>query len=215
MIKAVVFDFDGLLVDTEIVSFKVYKNILSQYGMDFQIGTYAREYSGCPEVENVAKLLRSYGLPMTFDTLFDLVVSTERELLKKSADLKPGARELLQHLHEHGYGIAVASSSLTDRAMKILNQHDIARYFTAFVFSEDITNGKPDPEIFLKAAEKLEVTPSECLVLEDSEAGIEAAARAGMRVICIPDVKTPGPSYLRKTEAVLNSLDEIIPVLPL
>ena len=213
MIKAVIFDFDGLMVETETVSFKVYRKILANYGIDYQLDTYVQDYSGHPETENVANLINTYNLPLSYDQLFALVITTEKELLSSGVDLKPGLKELLIYLKNNNYKIAIASSSLTDRAMKILDQHGINGYFDAFVFAEDITNGKPDPEIFLKAAEKLEVSPSDCLVLEDSEAGIEAADSASMKVICIPDMKTPGPLFIRKIEAILYCLAEVIPFL--
>ena len=91
--------------------------------------------------------------------------------------------------------------------------HGIEQYFQAGVFAEDLTKSKPDPEVFLKAAEKLGRQPEECLVLEDSAAGIQAASSANIPVICIPDLKEPSEEYLKKTEKVYTVLTEVIEYL--
>ena len=213
MIKAVIFDFDGLLADTEIISYRIYRKILKDHGHDFDQKTYSRFYSGKPEKENVKKLIHDYRLPLGFEECFALVMETERDLMNEGVDLKPGATSLLNYLKENGYRTAIASSSTGDRAMNILRQHDINQYFDAFVFAEDIAKGKPNPEIFLKTAERLNLDPSECLVLEDSESGILAAHGAGMKVVCVPDMKTPADDYLRLTIAVCSDLNEVLSCL--
>ena len=213
MIKAVIFDFDGLLADTEVISFRIYEKILKDHGHDFDQKTYSHFYSGRPEEDNVRKLIHDYQLPMNFEECFSLVMQTERDFMSEGVDLKSGAEYLLNCLKENGYQIAIASSSTRDRAMNILHQHDINQYFDAFVFAEDIAKGKPDPEIFLKTAERLNLDPSECLVLEDSESGILAAHGAGMKVVCVPDMKTPADDYLRLTIAVCSDLNEVLSCL--
>ena len=129
--------------------------------------------------------------------------------------LKPGAKELLDHLRETGRGVAMASSSTRERALNLLNQHGVAEYFQQFVFAGEVERGKPAPDVFLKACEKLGQAPGECLVLEDSEAGIQAAHAAGVPVICVPDLKTPDRRFLAMTAAVCPSLDQVIPYLDL
>lgn len=115
---------------------------------------------------------------------------------KTRGDLKPGAIELLNYLRENNIKIAVASSSTSERAIGILKNHGIDNMFDTYVFAEDIHNSKPDPEIFLLALEKLSIQNTKCFVLEDSENGIEAAYRANIPVICIPDMKIPNKDYL-------------------
>ena len=213
MIKAVIFDFDGLLVDTEIISYRIYKTILEKYSHSFSMEEYARNYSGKTEKENIRNLIDTYRLPLSFDECFSLEQETEKELFEKGVELKPGALKLLRYLNEKRYKIAIATSSDRERAMKILKNHCLYSYFMAGVFAEDISHCKPDPEIFLKAAEKLNEYPECCLVLEDSEAGIQAACNAGMKVICVPDMKRPDDVYLDKCLAVKDTLDEVIDIL--
>ena len=140
----------------------------------------------------------------------DEVLKIENRMIHEGIDLKVGAKELLIYLKENNYKTAIATSSTSERALTILKQHDFAKYFDQFVFAEELTKGKPDPEVFLKACEKVGEKPEECLVLEDSEAGIQASFAANIPVICIPDMKLPTQEYLNKTIAVLKSLNEVI-----
>lgn len=210
MVKGFIFDFDGLLVDTEIVSYRIYKTILEKYGYEYTMQDYSQDYSGKTEVINVSNLINTYHLPLDFDTCFKLVIDTEEQLLKQGVNLKPGAAKLLSFFKEKGFKMIVASSSTRERAISILKQHGIEKMFDDFVFAEDINHSKPDPEIFIKAKNKLGLNNDECFVVEDSENGIEAGYRADIPVICVPDMKTPKEEYLNKARYVVKTLDEII-----
>lgn len=210
MIKAVLFDLDGLLIDSEIISYKIYEEIFGEYGYPYTLTQYANEYSGKTLMENVTRTIKNGLLPLTKEQLIEKIYEIEGRLIQEGVSLKTGALELLEYLREHQYGVAVATSSIKERALSILKLHEIESYFHAGVFAEDLTKSKPDPEVFLKAAGKLGRLPEECLVLEDSAAGIEAAYRAGIPVICIPDLKKPAEETLKKAEKVLGSLMEVI-----
>ena len=213
MIKAVIFDLDGLLIDSEIILYKIYKEILQQFGHNFSIEEYVQNFSGKTEVKNVTNLIDTYNLPWTIDEGLDTVLKIENKLLEQGVDLKSGAKELLRYLKDKGFKIAIASSSTKDRALNILKQHNLIEYFDEFVFGHEVKNGKPNPDIFIKACEKISENPEGCLVLEDSEAGIQSAYSANIPVICIPDMKMPDKSYLDMTKAVLNSLEDVISYL--
>ena len=210
MIKAVIFDLDGLLIDSEIVSYKIYKEILNQFGHSFSIEEYAQNFSGKTEVKNVTNLIDTYNLPWTVEVGLDNVLKVEDKFINEGIDLKTGVKKLLTYLKDKNLKIAIASSSTRDRALTILRQHNIVEYFDEFVFGNEIEKGKPNPDIFLKACDKISVNPEECLVLEDSESGIHAAYSANIPVICIPDMKVPNQYYLNMTKAVLSSLEEVI-----
>ena len=213
MIKAVIFDLDGLLIDSEIISYKIYKEILNQFGHDFSIEEYAQNFSGKTEVKNVKNLIDTYRLPLTIEIGLNNVLKIESKFLNQGVNLKTGAKELLAYLKDKGFKTAIASSSTKDRALTILKQHNIIEYFDEFVFGDEVEKGKPSPDIFLKACDKLSEKPEECLVLEDSEAGIQSAYSASIPVICIPDMKVPNEYYLDMTKAVLHSLKEVISYL--
>ncbi|MBD5083799.1 MAG: HAD family phosphatase [Clostridiales bacterium] len=213
MIKAVIFDLDGLLVDTELIAYQIYKDILEKYGYQFTKEEYSQNYSGKSMTVNVPHVIETYQLPWTVEKGLEEVLRAEERLLTYGVELKPGARELLAFLKENQYKIAMASSSIRDRALNILRENGIVDYFGQFVFGKEVEKGKPYPDIFLKACEKLGERPENCLVLEDSEAGIQAANAAGIPVICVPDMKRPSQQLLDRATAVLDSLDQVIPYL--
>ena len=206
---AVIFDLDGLLADTEIISLKVYQELLEDFGIPFTEDTYSREYSGHREEENVQRFLDTYDLPWNFDQTLEKVYELEARILAKGVNLKKGAKNLLAFLQREGIPIALATSSVESRARMILDSNGILSLFDYLVFAKDVKRSKPYPDIFLKACSDLNVLPENCLVLEDSEAGIEAAYRAGIPVICIPDLKMPAQSFLNKTEQVFQDLDDV------
>ena len=206
---AVIFDLDGLLADTEIISLKVYQELLKDFGILFTEETYSREYSGHREEENVQRFLDTYDLPWNFDQTLEKVYELEARILAKGVNLKKGAKNLLAFLQREGIPIALATSSVESRARIILDSNGILSLFDHLVFAKDVKRSKPYPDIFLKACRDLNVLPENCLVLEDSEAGIEAAYRAGIPVICIPDLKMPAQSFLNKTEQVFQDLDAV------
>ncbi|MDU2395530.1 MAG: HAD family phosphatase [Streptococcus mitis] len=206
---AVIFDLDGLLADTEIISLKVYQELLEDFGIPFTEETYSREYSGHREEENVQRFLDTYDLPWNFDQTLEKVYELEAQILAKGVNLKKGAKNLLAFLQREGIPIALATSSVESRARMILDSNGILSLFDHLVFAKDVKRSKPYPDIFLKACSDLNVLPESCLVLEDSEAGIEAASRAGISVICIPDLKIPAQSFLNKTEQVFQDLDDV------
>ncbi len=213
MLEAIIFDLDGLLVDTEIVSYEIYKELVGEHGYEFTKVEYAKRYSRKTEEKNITGLIEAYDLPWTLEEGLEKVLRAESRLLAQGVDLKPGAKELLAFLKTKGYKIVLASSSTRDRALNMLKAHDIVDYFDGFVFGQEVEKGKPSPDIFLKACEKIGKKPESCLVLEDSEAGIQAANAAGIPVICVPDMKKPDKAFLDRTAAVLDSLDKVIPYL--
>ena len=120
---------------------------------------------------------------------------------------------LLLWLKQHQIKTIVATSSSRQRVDEILKNADILPYIDDSICGDEVTHGKPDPEIFLKACEKAGVSIKVAIVLEDSEAGIEAAYRGGLDVICIPDMKYPEHIYQVKTTAIFSSLDDVIDYL--
>ena len=183
--------------------------MLKDFGIPFTEETYSREYSGHREEENVQRFLDTYDLPWNFDQTLEKVYELEARILAKGVNLKKGAKNLLAFLQREGIPIALATSSVESRARMILDSNGILSLFDHLVFAKDVKRSKPYPDIFLKACIDLNVLPENCLVLEDSEAGIEAAYRAGIPVICIPDLKMPAQSFLNKTEQVFQDLDAV------
>ena len=123
--------------------------------------------------------------------------------------IKTGLKSLLEYLKENNYKTIVATSSNRDRVDTILSQAQITDYFDDSICGDEVTKGKPNPEVFLKSCQKLGVNVDEAIVLEDSEAGIQASYDAGIKVICIPDMKYPEKQYEEKTFKILKDLTEV------
>ena len=223
MKKAVIFDLDGLLIDSEVISHRLYDELLHRYGKSVTVAEYEdlfglllRWFVPGSFVSPAESFWQSAGylvfpaaaiaiprIAMTVKEGLTWEVAREKELLQ-DVQLKPGAAALLSWLKTEGVAVVLATSSVRERAVEVLTRLGVVQYFDDMVFGT-----KPWPDIFLKAAEKAHAAPADCLVLEDSEAGIQAAHAAGIDVLCVPDMKMPAESYQQMTAAMLKSLDEV------
>lgn len=210
MVKAVIFDFDGLLADTEIISYKIYKDVSEEFHFSFSIEEYVKNYSGKTEEANVSRLIETYHLPWNVEDGLRMVWTIEEKMFGEGVELKRGAKELLSFLNDNHIKTALATSSTKDRAMKILERHNITHYFDVFVFGPELERGKPYPDIFQITCNRLHEKPEDCIVLEDSENGIRAAYSANIPVICVPDIKMPEQKYLDMTKATVDSLEDVM-----
>lgn len=213
MKTTIIFDLDGLLIDSEIISYHLYQDLLEKYGYTFTVEEYAHNYSGKTGVGNMETLIRIYHLPITVDEGRAFTKAREKVYFENGVDLKQGARKLLEYLKSNQYKVILATSSTRDRALGVLDQNGVGQYFDGMVFGPEVERGKPYPDIFLKACEKAGEVLEHCLVLEDSEAGIQAAHSAGIDVICIPDMKLPEMKFRNMAAEILDSLEEVIPWL--
>lgn len=182
MLKAVIFDMDGVLVDSEPVHFKSNQITLKKYaGVDLDY-EYYKQFIG----STVAAMwqIMQKDFHVTDYSWEDLMKKNDEilaEMLRKEGYPEvPGAAELVRKLHEQGYLLAIASSSRLEKINYNVTNLGIKDCFQALVSGMDLKRPKPAPDIFLKAAEKLGVKPEECLVIEDSQNGVKAALAAGM-----------------------------------
>lgn len=187
MIRGVLFDLDGVLVTTDEFHYRAWQRLADEEGIYFDRAINER-LRGVSRMESLEILLarstRTYS-PQEKQALADRKNSAYRESLKSltPSDVLPGVREMLTGLRSRGIRLAVGSSSRN--APLILERTGLYGAFDVVVDGNDIRRSKPDPEVFLLAAERLGLAPRECLVVEDALAGIEAARRAGMRVLGI------------------------------
>lgn len=206
---AVIFDMDGLMFDTERIGFEAfclaarmqgYKSVneffinligrtvddadlamKEEFGSDFPIAAVRRD-----RLRYISEIRNMSGIPM-----------------------KEGLLELLDYLKERNIPLAVASSSKRAVVEENLNQSRIRRYFRVLVCGDEITQGKPHPEIYLKTADRLSISPSKGIVLEDSLLGIAAAHAARMTTIMVPDLQKPTPSTKRIVHRIFPSLHDV------
>ncbi len=212
MIKAVIFDMDGLMIDSERVTYEEYVKKLSQLGYSFNEPTY-RQCLGKNKQGICQVFYDNFGQVFPMKEVWDDVHVAIDERLEQEVPIKKGLTELLHYLKEHNYKTIVATSSARNRVDKILNNAGIYQFFDDIICGDEVTHGKPHPEIFLTACQKLNVDSQQAIVLEDSEAGIQAAYSGNIKVICVPDMKYPEPEFKKKTTLIVNSLDDVIPYL--
>lgn len=213
MIKAVIFDMDGLMFDTEALAKKGWLIAGRELNLPITDELVYRVIG--MNAASVRKTCMDYFGP-NFD--YDAFRGAVSGYMKKSLDedgmpVKRGLPELLDYLKENRYQTAVASSSSRATVEDYLRRAGMEKTFSALVCGDMITRGKPEPDIFLKAAEELGAAPEDCLILEDSSNGIRAAHAAGMRVIMVPDLIEPTADLRAMTSKVCGSLHDIIPFL--
>lgn len=202
---------DGLMFDTENLTYTLQKEIMHRdFGVQFSLSQYK---------QTIGK--RFVDLPQLFEDLYGEGFDFERfhescrsEFIsytdKFGVPIKDGLFELLDELKRRKIKIALATSTSTKSAMRMLKIAKVADYFDEFVCAEDVTHGKPDPEPFAKAAEKLGVAPENCLALEDSFNGIRSAYGAGMVTVMIPDLIEPTDEIRALCRKVCVDLVEVI-----
>jgi len=207
-ISVVIFDMDGLMFDTEREVIKAWVKV----GKDFNIDISEHiviETMGL-DVYGTEKVFKKYlGNEFPFYEIREIRVKHVMDMLEKDGvPVKPGLYELLDLLDEMRILKAVATSTEKEKAYKLLVSTGVEGRFDLIVCGNEIKNGKPNPDIFLKVAEHLGVSPEKCMVLEDSENGIKAAYKAGMYPIMIPDIKQPSDEINKLVYKKFNSLTE-------
>ena len=201
MIKAVIFDMDGLMIDSERVTFEGYQEVLKELSLTMSEEFY-KSLLGKPIRDIHQRFYDVYGKDFPVEDVIKKVhLYMEKRFINEGVPVKQGLIELLQYLQSHNYKTIVATSSHRNRVDQILSLANITQYF------DDSICG------VLKSCEKLSVDTSQAIVLEDSEAGIQAAYSAHIPVICIPDMKYPEENYANKTTKILSSLDQVIDYL--
>ena len=209
MIKAIIFDMDGLMIDSERVTFECYQERLKDMNLTMDEEFY-KTLLGKPIKGIYQRFYDVYGNDFPIDNVIQDVHQLMAERFEtEGVPVKKGLVELLHYLKDNNYKTIVATSSNRDRVDKILAQAKITEFFDDSICGDEVTKGKPNPEVFLKSCQKLGVNVDEAIVLEDSEAGIQASYDANIKVICIPDTKYPEKQYEEKTFKILKDLTEV------
>jgi len=207
MIKAVLFDLDGVLVDSEVHSTKASDQVLADVGIYLTDDERKLVY-GRRTIDNYKRHIKNRGLDLDPDELLSRKTQVYKKLIKGKLEPLPGAIELVKKLKESKIKICVVSSSTLERVEASLNEVGLLWEFPVIISGNCCSKGKPDPEPFIIASEKLQVKPKECLVIEDAEAGIKAAKSAEMRCIAVESPNTHGQD-LSNADLIVNSLEEI------
>lgn len=206
--KAVIFDLDGVLIDSEPLHALADNQLLTESGIEAP-ETYFDRFVGWTNKAMWEEIKKDYNIAPDAEELMGLQLPLKLKLLKEG-DYKPvsGITELLEQIKKMEIPMAIASSSPRQFIEEVLVKIGIMNYFTIWLSGEEVALSKPEPDIFLKVAELLNVKPHECLVIEDSTSGIIAAKRAGMRCIGYKNVNS-GNQDLSAADLIVHKIEEI------
>lgn len=209
MIKAVIFDMDGLIIDSEPIHSLSLEKVLLEYektpiynetGLIHDVGTTGNK--------NYEKVMQKHNLQEDLEIIREKRRKIFEDLINRKLTPKPGLLQLLEILKKENLKLAVASNRLINHIHIMLDNLGVKKYFEVIVGPNPQIKPKPAPDIFLQAAKELNITPNECLILEDSETGIIAGKAAGMKVIAVPNQYTKTHDF-SKADKVVESLEEI------
>ena len=207
---AVIFDVDGVLIDSYTPHYQSWREIAAEYGIDYTEEMFAKGF-GRTSREIVAEQWNRADLsPEQIHAIDDEKEAAYRRIVAVNFPAMPGARDLVAALHTAGFRVAVGSSGPPENVDLAIEKLGLAPFLDAKVTGRDVTRGKPDPQVFLIAAEKLGVPPERCAVVEDAPAGVAAAKAAGMACVGFPSTGRT-PSDVAAADLTIHSLADLTP----
>lgn len=207
--KAVIFDMDGVIFDTEKVYLDIWTEVFEKYGYKMTKELYVT-VMGTGRKNVIKTFLENFGDDLPIEKMYE---EKDNQLFyrieNQGIPLKEGVKELFSMLKEKDYKIALATSAKKERVEKQIKDKWLKESFDAIVCGDDVEKGKPSPDIFLKAAKEIDVEPENCFVVEDSPAGIKAAFSGGMKGIHVEDLKAADEDILKYCQKNFKNLQEI------
>ena len=210
MIKGVISDMDGVILDSEKLYVRFWCEAANFYGFPMNrehalsIRSMARPFA-------IEKLQGYFGSEFDYDSVREKRIELmDAYVSQHGIEAKKGAQKLLGFLKENGYKVALATATPAQRAEEYLRRVDLLKYFDYVASARMVKNGKPKPDIYLFAAEKLGLKPEECLALEDSVNGVRSAAAAGCKTVLVPDLDNPEEQLKPLLYGTADGLEDVI-----
>lgn len=207
MLKAVIFDMDGVLADSEHLHLKAEKITFGLLGHKF-LKKESKQYAGQTIEHMFNEVIKKHRLGTTYAKIFPAHEKRLLDIFTKELKPVPGVVSLIKWLHKNGYKLAVGSSSTRKIVLHTLKILKIRQYFRVIVTADEISHTKPHPEIFLKGAKGIKVKPENCLVIEDAHAGVTAAKRGKMYAIGYRNAKS-GRQDLSRADFIVTQMKRI------
>lgn len=212
-IKGLIFDMDGTMFDTEVISVSAMEHAAELYGIQLPRETMLG-FMGLPGAEIRRQYLELFGDAFDYAGYRRKKIDYQDAVIDRDGvPVKPGLCALLEYARRRGLRCAVATSTNRDRAEDLIRRAGVWAYFDAVICGEDVEQGKPAPDIFCLAAKTLGLAPEACAGIEDSRNGILAARRAGMFAILVPDLIPADEDMLKAADLRADSLDDVLDYL--
>lgn len=213
--KAIVFDMDGVIFDSERLYRKHWMITGGEYGIpEDEMEDLCNRMAGATGENNERLMKNRFGEAFDYSTFRSKTMERmDRDILEHGLDLKPGVKELFQYLKEQGYKIGLATSTQRERASRNLKNAGILEVFDQIVYGGVVPHGKPAPDIYLKACEDLKVKPQEAIGIEDSINGVKSCGAAGLYTIMVIDLIQPTEEIRSITHQIYDSLYDVIDFL--
>jgi len=216
MLKAVIFDFDGVITDSEILHLRAFNKVLAQFNIEIPTKDYYREYLGLTDADCFKLVAKRHRLPLHCKEIGGLMKQKAQlfeQLAKTEGRIIEGVSEFLRMLHRNNIPMAICSGALLPEIEIVLEEARLRELFAVIVSAEQVKKGKPDPQGFLLTLQKLNhnrqkpIAAKECIVIEDSHWGLEAARAAGMHTVAVTN--SYDADQLSLAEKIVARLDEL------
>ena len=186
-LRAVLFDHDGTLVDSEPIHYQLWVQVLRRYGVMISEEVFNSVCAGMPTLANAVDLVKRYNLPVQAENLAEEKHTITKEFLAENAyPLMPGVQKAIQALIKQGLTLAIVTGANQHSVGATVRTYSFDRHFAYVISADDVQKSKPAPDCYLLALEKLGLRPEECLAIEDTEHGLRAASQAGIPCLVLP-----------------------------
>jgi len=213
-LQAILFDCDGVIADSEELWNEIDAEMLAHFGHPGYHGELKPLVLGKSFTLSLEVYREQFGLRVTAEEMLPVRIRVGAEVYRTRVPTFPGVHETLESLRADGFRLALATSSVSQLILPFLERHDIKRYFHAIVTGEMVRHGKPNPDIYLKAAAEVGVSPRESLVVEDALAGLQAGRAAGARTVAIPDERWGDPAqFVGAADFIVADLPAVLPLI--
>jgi beta-phosphoglucomutase len=214
--EAVIFDFDGVIVDTEPLHYAAFQRLLEPIGLGFTWETYVNDYMGFDDRDAFIEAFKGAEIclnPTSMQEMIDRKAEVFQEIIRGGISAYPGVVNLIRTIHDHRIPLAISSGALRSDILPIIESLGISDCFDIIVTAEDVARSKPDPECYRMAHHKLgqlrslDLTADQVIAIEDTPAGIESAKKAGLQVLAVTNSYTS--DHLSHADCITDTLDSV------
>lgn len=213
IVKAVLFDCDGVIADSEELWNDIDHTVLAQFGVPDYYGQHKEHVLGRSFAISSGFYRDLYKIEASVEEIVECRTQVGIDFYTHKIPMFPGAKSVLEQLKADGFKLALATSTVSRMMMPFLQRCEIDGLFDVIITGERVKNGKPHPDIYLLAAEAVDTPPAQCLVVEDALAGLQAGRSAGAITVAIPDARWLDPAFFEgNADYIINNVSEVVPL---